>query len=73
MSWDIYGNKLARGHCEVHPGVAQEYPCYICIEEKKASSGISNEQLSQQDAYLEKRVSALEKIVDDLTKPKGES
>ncbi len=31
MSWDIYGEKLERGHCEVHPWVGEEYPCTICI------------------------------------------
>lgn len=28
--WDIYGNPLRRGHCEVHPHVREEYPCIIC-------------------------------------------
>ena len=37
MSWDIYGNPLARGHCEVHPHVAEEYPCSVCIGEKQAN------------------------------------
>lgn len=35
MSWDIYGNPLTRGHCEVHPHVAEEYPCFVCIAEKE--------------------------------------
>jgi len=33
MSYDIYGNNLARGHCEVHPWVGEEYPCSLCYEE----------------------------------------
>lgn len=36
MSWDIYGNPLARGHCEVHPHVHEEYPCSVCIAENTA-------------------------------------
>lgn len=36
MSWDIYGNPLQRGHCEVHPHVHEEYPCSVCISEKAA-------------------------------------
>ena len=33
MSFDIYGENLARGHCEVHPWVHCEYPCPTCIAE----------------------------------------
>ena len=36
MSWDIYGEPLRRGHCEVHPHVHEEYPCSVCISEKQA-------------------------------------
>lgn len=35
MSWDIYGNTLRRGYCEVHPHVNQEYPCSLCHEEQR--------------------------------------
>lgn len=31
MSWDIFGNPLARGHCEVHPDVPEPYPCSRCV------------------------------------------
>lgn len=31
MAWDIYGNPLKRGHCEVHPHIGQEYPCSVCL------------------------------------------
>ena len=30
MSFDIYGNHLRRRHCEVHPEVPEEYPCFVC-------------------------------------------
>jgi hypothetical protein len=33
MSFDIYGNNLRRGHCEVHPHVHEEYPCSVCLAE----------------------------------------
>lgn len=33
MTYDIYGNHLRRGHCEVHPWVHEEYPCSICYSE----------------------------------------
>lgn len=35
MSYDIYGNPLRRGHCEVHPHVHETYPCSVCIETKR--------------------------------------
>lgn len=34
MAWDIYGNPLQRGHCEVHPHVHEEYPCSVCMSER---------------------------------------
>lgn len=34
MSWDIFGNPLARGHCEVHPHIPEPYPCSLCMYEK---------------------------------------
>lgn len=30
MAWDIYGNHLRPGYCEVHPHVPEEYPCMLC-------------------------------------------
>lgn len=33
MSYDIYGNDLKEGYCEVHPNVPEYYPCYICCQE----------------------------------------
>lgn len=35
MAWDIYGNTLQRGHCEVHPHVHEEYPCSVCMSERR--------------------------------------
>lgn len=36
MSYDIYGQPLAGGHCEVHPQVAEPYPCFACLREHQA-------------------------------------
>ena len=33
MAYDIYGNDLRRGYCEVHPSVNEEYPCSLCHAE----------------------------------------
>lgn len=35
MAYDIYGNNLRPGHCEVHPHVHEEYPCSLCLMEKE--------------------------------------
>lgn len=35
MSFDIYGNNLRSGHCEVHPNVHEEYPCSQCFMERQ--------------------------------------
>jgi len=32
MAYDIYGNHLRRGYCEVHPDIPEEYPCSGCME-----------------------------------------
>lgn len=36
MGFDIYGNRLRVGHCEVHPHVHQEYPCDVCLSERRS-------------------------------------
>lgn len=33
MAYDIFGNHLQPGHCEVHPDVAEPYPCTCCFED----------------------------------------
>ena len=33
MSYDIYGENLRNGHCEVHPHVHEPYPCSVCLSE----------------------------------------
>lgn len=33
MRYDIYGQNLASGHCEVHPWVGETYPCSLCYAE----------------------------------------
>lgn len=58
MSWDIYGNPLRRGYCEVHPDVHQEYPCSICMAAKQQQSQPHNEleklqyEFAQQGDYI---------------------
>ena len=35
MPWDIYGERLTPGYCEVHPHVHEEYPCSVCLSDNK--------------------------------------
>jgi hypothetical protein len=54
MAYDIYGERLALGHCEVHPHVAIEYPCPQCeleIEQERRS----REDAAAYDAYCEEQ------------------
>ena len=41
MAYDIYGNYLRPGHCEVHPEVPELFPCYRCIEEGREREYVS--------------------------------
>jgi len=38
MPYDIYGNSLRRGYCEVHPDVPEEYPCSECMRRYERES-----------------------------------
>jgi hypothetical protein len=35
--YDIYGERLLNGCCEVHPWIQEEYPCYRCIQMQEQS------------------------------------
>lgn len=61
MSFDIYGNPLRRGYCEVHPQVHEEYPCSLCVVEGQQRT--AQPELDYQDMHigaLESRIEALE-------------
>lgn len=44
MTYDIYGQNLASGYCEVHPWVRESYPCSLCYAE-------SNDRKQRQPDY----------------------
>ena len=50
MGYDIYGNNLRNGHCEVHPNVHEEYPCSVCISEWEKSAA---EKRTQEPQYCD--------------------
>lgn len=51
MSYDIYGNTLRRGHCEVHPHVAEEYPCSVCMADKRQRDTIDRYEEAQAEEH----------------------
>lgn len=53
MAWDIYGNNLRRGYCEVHPDVPQEYPCMYCMRDIDEENRYQDEQRLIEEAYRE--------------------
>lgn len=63
MSYDIYGNDLARGHCEVHPHVRQEYPCFVCLSE---SARKKREQDEQRRHHKEMEAAYYAQIAGDI-------
>jgi hypothetical protein len=50
MGFDIYGERLARGHCEVHPWFAEEYPCSLCIDAAKTAGAARRAAAQLRDA-----------------------
>lgn len=48
MAYDIYGNVLRRGYCEVHPDIPEEWPCAVCMEN---SSRLSREEQAYREYY----------------------
>lgn len=59
MSYDIYGNNLRPGHCEVHPSVHEEYPCSVCMMEndlrRKQKQEYEADMAKERDAYYEEQ------------------
>ena len=70
MPYDIHGNNLRNGFCEVHPYVEQEYPCQICYQEiereeqrqreNREHSQLQNEQYHLQTALQQQHIEKLE-------------
>ena len=54
MSYDIYGNNLKRGHCEVHPQVGEDYPCSLCYAEDN-NRNMNKQQNSQEQKYYKQQ------------------
>ena len=50
MAFDIYGNHLRPGYCEVHPDVKEEYPCRLCMEEYEHNYYLEQERYEYETA-----------------------
>ena len=67
MSFDIYGNNLARGHCEVHPNVAEEYPCSLCMAQSNRKEAFNpNQELNYHLGQCQERIEELEAGIKEL-------
>ena len=67
MPYDIYGNNLRNGFCEVHPYVEQEYPCQICCQEierekQRQQENREHSQLQNEQYSLHIALQQLEKL-----------
>lgn len=47
MPYDIFGDRLEHGHCEVHPWVNVEYPCHVCVDGRRQHE----QELAMRDQY----------------------
>jgi hypothetical protein len=62
MAWDIYGQPLRRGFCEVHPYVEAEYPCPLCMSEHQQAQQCEH----QQDPELADAIERITSVVNHL-------
>ena len=60
MSWDIHGEPLAAGHCEVHPWVHEPYPCGLCIADGRRFEEQRQEEEEYWRAQLEEYYAGLQ-------------
>ena len=56
MAFDIYGNGLIPGYCEVHPQVNEEYPCLLCRMDEYKHPMNKQKELEIQKEYEESLV-----------------
>jgi hypothetical protein len=72
MAFDIYGNNLQRGHCEIHPYVHEEYPCSICLSENIRTTPDDHrhdshlEQMSHERDMMEQHINQLQSALAQI-------
>ena len=57
MAFDIYGERLRGGHCEVHPHVHEEYPCHVCLIESRRKTELWEQQERAWEAEIDAQYS----------------
>lgn len=67
MPYDIYGQDLRNGFCEVHPYVEQEYPCQICCQEIEREKQRQRENREYQQSLNEHYQQSLKKLYRPMT------
>ena len=65
MAYDIYGNNLKAGFCEVHPYVQQSYPCQLCYLE-------TSRQDQQVDDRVQEEPNQHDQIHEEITSLRSE-
>jgi formate dehydrogenase assembly factor FdhD len=67
MAYDIYGNNLRKGYCEVHPHVAQEYPCGLCdMDRQTQEARRRHEETHRQEYFKDQQIEQLQQEVQRL-------
>ena len=67
MAYDIYGNNLRPGHCEVHPSVHEEYPCALCMSESQQRDQNQAQQIQQSiESQMRAEIERLQTKVEQL-------
>jgi hypothetical protein len=65
MAWDIYGNTLRRGYCEVHPSVPEEYPCMYCMLDIERENERHSDQIRMDNLIREHHEEMLHEAVEE--------
>ncbi|MBD3177835.1 MAG: hypothetical protein GF320_21890 [Armatimonadia bacterium] len=47
MPYDFHGYPMRAGHCEAHPDIRDEYPCWACEEEEVAEANIAQREYEE--------------------------
>lgn len=66
MAYDIYGNDLRRGYCEVHPHVHQEYPCDICYRDIEQSNRQNQQDQQGEQSHQSNDMETVRVVIDML-------
>lgn len=53
MAFDIYGNYLKPGYCEVHADVHESYPCRICMDDEQKDAHYRDLYEQEKRQYFE--------------------